>query len=86
MAGALGAASLIPELGASFYMLFGLSLLVVPLMVIVWFLYYFVPLQSAERLHPDLQEGKRRIFIALATWGGVLVLWLMLRVALSFIF
>ena len=86
VAGAFGAVSFIPVLGASFFMLFGLSLLAVPLMAAGWFFYYFVPLQSAERLHPDLQEGKRRIFIALATWGGVLVLWLALKLLLAFIF
>ena len=85
-AAALGAASLIPVFGAQFFLLFCLSLLAVPLMVAGWFLYYFVPLQSAERLHPDLQEGKRRIFIAMATWGAVALLWLLLKFLLTLVF
>ncbi len=67
--------SFVPVLGGFANWGFVIGMLAVPIMAVRWFLKYFVPLQGADRLHDDLQQGKRRVLIALAIWGGLLVLW-----------
>jgi uncharacterized BrkB/YihY/UPF0761 family membrane protein len=72
--------SFVPVLGGFGSLGFMLGMFATPILALIWYFRSFVPLQTAGGLHPDLQQAKRRVLIALAIWAGLFVLWIVVGI------